>query len=112
MPRARSFLSSIAAAQKATPLAVTLRVLRLSPSRYHAWRGLDDGCPLDVRSSCPRTTLPQLTAAEISIIGEMVTDESFRHISFRDLVLHAQRIALVFASMSTWARLVRDSGWL
>ena len=108
----RSILSAIANAQKAIPLAVALRVLRLSPSRYHAWRRLDDDCPLDDRPSCPRSTPAQLTAGEISTIGKMVTDESFRHMPLRALALHAQRIARAFASPSTWARLVREHGWL
>ena len=34
----RSMLAAIASAQKAIPLAVALRVLRLPPARFHAWR--------------------------------------------------------------------------
>jgi len=108
----RSILAAVTHTQKAIPLAVALRVLRLSPSRYHTWRKLDDDCPLDDRSSCPKRTPSQLTAAKMSTIGPMVTDESFRHMPLRSLSLHAQRIARVFASTSTWARLVRERGWL
>jgi hypothetical protein len=99
----RSILSAIASAQKAIPLAVALRVLRLPPARFHI---------LDDRSSCPRTTPAQLTAAEIATIGGMVQDASFRHMSLRALALHAQRMGRVFAAVSTWARLVRERGWL
>ena len=42
----------------------------------------------------------------------MVQDASFRHISLRALALHAQRIGRVFAAFSSWARLVRERGWL
>jgi len=42
----------------------------------------------------------------------MVPDASFRHMSLRALALHAQRIGRVFAAVSTWARLVRERGWL
>ena len=108
----RSILAAIASAQKAIPLAVALRVLRLPPARFHAWRNLADNCTLDDRSSCPHTTPAQLTAEEIATIGSMVQDASFRHMSLRALALHAQRIGRVFAAVSTWARLVRERGWL
>jgi hypothetical protein len=42
----------------------------------------------------------------------MVQDASFRHMSLRALALHAQRMGRVFAAVSTWARLVRERGWL
>ena len=32
--------------------------------------------------------------------------------STRSLALHAQRIGRVFAAVSTWARLIRERGWL
>jgi hypothetical protein len=108
----RSILAAIASAQKAIPLAVALRVLRLPPARFHAWRSLADNCTLDDRSSCPHTTPAQLTAEEIATIGSMVRDASFRHMSLRALALHALRIGRVFAAVSTWARLVREHGWL
>jgi len=108
----RSILAAIASAQKAIPLAVALRLLRLAPARFHTWRSLADNCTLDDRSSCPHTTPAQLTADEIATIGSMVKDASFRHMSLRALALHAQRIGRVFAAVSTWARLVRERGWL
>jgi hypothetical protein len=101
-------LTAITSAQKAVPLAVALRVLRLAPARFHAWRGLANNCTLDDMSSCPHTTPAQLTADEIATIGNMVQDASFRHMSLRALALHAQRIGRVFAAVSTWARLVRS----
>jgi len=42
----------------------------------------------------------------------MVQDAAFRHVSLRALALHAQRIGRVCAAVSTWARLVRERGWL
>jgi len=33
-----------------------VRFLRLSPSRFHAWRRRRDACALDDRSSCPHTS--------------------------------------------------------
>jgi hypothetical protein len=98
----RSILAAITSAQKAIPLAVALRVLRLAPARFHTWRNLADNCTLDDRSSCPHSTPAQLTAEEIATIGSMVKDASFRHMSLRALALHAQRIGRVFAAVSTW----------
>jgi putative transposase len=93
-------------------LAVALKVLGLSPSRYHAWRRLDQVCALDDRPSCPRTVPTQLTAREISRIHEMVTSEDYRHMPIGALALYAQRIGKVFAAPVTWARLIRERGWL
>jgi putative transposase len=108
----RSILAAIASAQNAIPLAVALRVLLLPSARFHAWRSLADNCTLDDRASCPHKTPAQLTAPEIATIGSMVQDASFRHMSLRALALHAQRMGRVFAAVSTWARLVRERGWL
>jgi putative transposase len=108
----RSILAAIASAQQAVPLAVALRVLRLPPARFHRWRNLADTCTLDDRASCPHTTPAQLTAEEVATIGGMVQDASFRHMSLRALALHAQRIGRLFAAVSTWARFVRERGWL
>jgi putative transposase len=108
----RLILAAVSHAEKALPLVVALRVLRLSPSRFHAWRSLDRDCPLDDRPSCPRTTPTQLTIEETITMGEMVTSKSYRHMSIRALALYAQRIGRLFASPSTWTRLVRERGWL
>jgi hypothetical protein len=37
------------------PLRVVVRFLRLSPSRFQAWRRRQTACALDDQSSCPRT---------------------------------------------------------
>ena len=51
-----AILAAIAHAQKALPLAVALRVLRLSPARFHTWASPARDCPLDDWPSCPHTT--------------------------------------------------------
>jgi len=108
----RSILAAVTSARKAIPLAVALRVLRVTPARFHTWQSLAEDCTLADRSSCPHTTPAQLTAEETAAIGSMVRDSSFRHMPLRALALYAQRIGRVFASVSTWARLVRKHGWL
>jgi hypothetical protein len=91
-------LCAVAAAKKVMPTAVALRVLGLSASRFHTWRKLAQACPLEDRTSCPNTSPTQLTAAEVSVIGDMVTDPDHRHMPLRTLALYAQRIGKVFAA--------------
>jgi putative transposase len=105
-------LAAIARARTTLQLAVVLRVLGLSPSRYHAWNRLERACQLDDRSTCPRTTPTQLTAEEVRTMHVLATSGSYRHMSVRSLALHAQRIGMLFASPATWGRLIRERGWL
>jgi len=95
----------------ALPLKSALRLVRLSPARYHAWKRADKRCELDDRSSCPRSHPTQLTPAEVSTIKEMVTAAEYRHMPLRALSLYAQRAGAVFASATTWSKLVRLRGW-
>jgi len=107
----RALLRAIERASRVVPLAVALRVARLSASRYHSWRRAEMRCELDDRSSCPRSKPTRLTAAEVRSVREMVESDDHRHFSLRGLALYAQRIGSVVASPSTWSRLVRDGGW-
>ena len=92
------------------PLRAVLRFLRLSPSRFHAWRR-QDACALDDQSSCPRTSPHRLTPAEVGVIEDMVTAPEYRHVQTGTLAVLAQRLGRVWASPSTWYRLVRKYGW-
>ncbi len=92
------------------PLRALLRVLRLSPSRFHAWRR-QDTCALDDQASCPRTSPHRLTPSEVQVIKDMVTSPEYRHVPTGTLAVLAQRLGTVWASPSTWYRLVRTSGW-
>ena len=104
-------LRAVARARNALPLGSILRVLGLSPARYRAWKRAEPECGLDDRSSCPRTSPAQLTPEEVSTIKDMVTGETYRHMPMATLARHAQRIGKVFASVSTWSKLVRERGW-
>jgi transposase InsO family protein len=104
-------LRAISSAQPFLPLALTLRIVQLQPARYHAWQRAAAGCGLDDRSSCPRTTPQSLTATEVATVKEMVLDPDLRYMPLRTLALFAQRVGKVFASPTTWARLVRDRCW-
>jgi putative transposase len=104
-------LRTIESAQPFLPLALVLRVLRLERARYHAWRHAAVACALADRPSCPRTNPGQLTAGEVATIKSMVLAPEHRHMPLRTLALLAQRVGKVFASVTTWAKLVREHGW-
>jgi transposase InsO family protein len=104
-------LRAVDRSKDALALKSALRLVRLSPARYHAWKRAEKRCELDDRSSCPRSHPTQLTAAEVSTIKEMVIASEYRHMPLRTLALYAQRIGKVFASATTWAKLVRQRAW-
>ncbi len=105
-----SLLRAIERSRSALPLRTVLRVLRLSQSRYHSWKR-EDECGLDDMPSCPRSSPQQLTRPEVETIKEMVTSEEYRHVPTGTLALLAQRLGKVFASPTTWHRLVRLYKW-
>ena len=53
----------------------------------------------------------RLTSDEVAVIETMVVSGEHRFMSVRALALHAQRIGKVFASPTTWYRLIRRRGW-
>ena len=115
LPDSRAKVTLLHAADRARrvlPLSSVLRVLHLSPSRYHAWFRAEQGCDLEDQPSCPRSMPHRLTAEEVGTMKEMVTSTDYRHMSIRALGLHAQRIGKVFAHPATWAKLIRQRNWL
>jgi len=103
-------LRAIERSHAVLPLRVALRLLRLSPSRYHSWKN-EDECGLDDVSSCPRRSPQQLTPSEVKTIQEMATSEDYRHVPTSRLAILAQRLGKIFVSPSTWSRLVRMHKW-
>ena len=73
------------------PLRAVLRFLRMSPSRFHAWRRRQRVCALDDQSSCPRTSPSRLTRTEVRAIEDMVTSPDYRHVPTGTLAVLAQR---------------------
>jgi putative transposase len=104
-------LRAVDRAREHLPLPSVLRFLRVSPSRFHAWRRRQRACALDDQSSCPRTSPYRLTFSEVQAIKEMVTSPEYRHVPTGTLAVLAQRLGKVWASPSTWYRLVRKYGW-
>src|SRR5262249_2874705 len=104
-------LRALDRAREFVPLRALLRFLRLSPSRFHAWRRLEHACALDDQSSCPRTSPHRLTPREVLAIKDLVTALEYRHVPTGTLAVIAQRLGKVWASPSTWYPLVREFGW-
>ena len=104
-------LRAVDRARAFVPLRALVRFLRVSPSRFHAWRRRQQTCALDDQSSCPRTSPSRLTPPEVRAIQDMVTSPDYRHVPTGTLAVLAQRLGTVWASPSTWYRLVRQHGW-
>ena len=104
-------LRAIDQARACIPLRALLRLPRLSPSRFHAWRRRRTACALDDQSSCPRTFPHRLTPSEVRVIEAMVRSPEYRHVPTGTLAVLAQRLGTVWASASTWYRLVRRFAW-
>src|SRR5512145_762908 len=104
-------LSAIEKARQVIALASALKVVGLSLSRYHGWRRRDKACELTDRSSCPKKSPGQLTVLEIESIRELATSSEYRHMPTSTLSRFAQRTGKVYASASTWLRLMRERGW-
>ena len=108
-PSRAALLRAVQRARERLPLRAVLRLAGISSSRLNAWKAVE-GCPPD-RASCPRRTPNQLTTEEVFAIREMVTSAEYRHIPTSRLAILAQRLGKVFASPTTWMRLVRERGW-
>ena len=104
-------LRAVDRAREFVPLRLLLRFLRLSASRFHAWRRRQDACALDDQSSCPHTSPHRLTPREVLAIKDLVTAVEYRHLPTGTLAVLAQRLGTVLAAPSTWYRLVRQYGW-
>jgi putative transposase len=105
--RKQRLLRAIERTRTHLPLRGVLRLIGMSSTRYHAWLGKQE-CGLDDQPCCPRSTPQQLTRKEYLAIRDMVTGDEYRHVSTGTL---AQRLGRVFASPTTWYRLVRAHKW-
>ncbi len=105
-----ALLRVIDRARSVLPLRVVLRLLQLSQSRYHSWKR-EEECGLDDMPSCPRSSPQRLTPTDVETIKEMVTSQEYRHVPTGTLAVLAQRLGKVFASSSTWYRLLRLHKW-
>src|SRR5215510_15489659 len=104
----RRILRAVDRARECIPLRAVLRFLRLSPSRFHAWRRRQTACALDDQSSCPRTSPHRLTPSEVQATWS--PRPSNRRVPTGTLAVLAQWRGTVSASPLTWYRLVRKYG--
>jgi hypothetical protein len=104
-------LRAVDRAREHVPLRALLRFLRVWPSRFHAWGRRQRACVLDDQSSCPRRSPSRRTPSEVGAIKDLVTSPEYRHVPTGRLAVLAQRLGKVWASPSTWYRLVRQNGW-
>jgi transposase InsO family protein len=101
-------MAAIAGAAKTIGLAVALHAIGLSAARFRAWVKRQRGCELDDESSCPRVTPTKLTAKEHMTLRGYASDPKLAHLSTSALSLLAKRKSELFASATTWCRIVRE----
>ena len=106
-----SLLKAIASATRVIALTTALRIVGISAARYQAWLRKQKGCGLADHSSCPRSFPTRLTFDEVAAMRDFVESEDYRHIAIQNLVLLAQRLGKVFASASTWYKMIKERGW-
>ena len=106
----RALLRAVDRSSESLPLQKALRLIGLSRSRYYIWKR-EEECELDDSSSCPHAHPQQLTPDERATVKDMVTDDEYRHVPTGTLALIAQRLGKVYASPSTWRRIVRMHAW-
>ncbi len=104
-------LGAVARFRALLPLASILRLLGISSARFYAWQRAAKSCGLEDRSSCPKCSPSQLTAAELLVMKEMATSDDYRHMPLSTLAVYAQRVGRAFASVSTWSKKVRERNW-
>jgi putative transposase len=98
-------------AERVLPRKAVLKVLGISPARYAGWKRRERGCDVPDESTCIRSTPTRLTADETTAIRKIATDERYRHVPTSRLAVLAARLGKVFASPTTWYRLVRERQW-
>ena len=106
-----SVLRAIASATVLLPLGTALKIVGVSSARYHAWRRKEEGCGLEDQPSCPKSFPCQLTREEVSTMRDFVESGAYRHIAVQNLALYAQRLGNLFASASTWYKMICERGW-
>ena len=110
-PEKARLLREVHRTQGVLGLRRVLAIVGLSASRLRAWGNAEQGCLLDDQSSCPKSSPTPSTGGEIAAVRQMATSPDLRHVSTGGLAVLAQRMGSVFASATTWCRLVRERGW-
>jgi transposase len=103
-------LSAVSGAARTIGLTVALHAIGLSMARFRAWVKRQRGCELDDQDCYPRVSPSKLTAKERLALRQYATSPKLAHLSTSALSLLAKRKADLFASTTTWCRIVREKG--
>jgi transposase InsO family protein len=103
-------IAEISAAAKTLPLERCLSVIGFSMARYRHWIKRQVHCLLEDASSCPRFTPTQITRPEVENIKTLYTSKDFAHFSKTSLSWFAKKAGVVFATVTTWSRIIRQLG--
>lgn len=103
-----SILRAIKNALTNIPIKLCLETIGLSSARYHSWVKRDKKCQLEDNISCPKLSTTKLTVQEIRTIADMVRDSKLSHYSISALSWLGKKEKSIFASSSTWCRIVRE----
>ena len=101
----RQLLRAIEKTRPHFPLRSILRVTGLSQTRYNSW-SQDQRCGLDDRALCPKS--PPISSRWLK---STQSETWSRRVTTGILARLAQRLGSVFASPTTWYRLVRTHRW-
>ena len=74
----RQLLRAVEQTRVHFPLRTVLGVIGLTHGRFHSW--MQEACGLNDVLSCPNSAPQQLTAAEVSVVREMITSDEYRHV--------------------------------
>ena len=100
-------LGAVKNAAQLIGLTTALHAIGLSAARFAAWSRRERGCDLDDQDSCPKTFPTKLTSAERQTIRKYATNKKLAHVSTTSLAWLAKRRGELFASATTWCKLVR-----
>ena len=82
-PDKAKLLRAMKVASSYVPQGRLLKLIGLSPSRYHAWKRRKLTCKLDDESSCPRSQPRRLRALEVQSVKDHVASPELRHMGAR-----------------------------
>jgi transposase InsO family protein len=100
-------IERIKSTAKVCGLKAALEAIGLSVQRYNAWLRRQKQCRLQDQSTCAKLKPTKLPTAEMDKIKEYVTSKDYEHFSIPSLVWYARRAGEVFASATTWYRVIR-----
>jgi len=102
-------LSAIEGAREVLSLKAALSAIGLTSSRFHSWKKREVGCKLQDATSCPRLSPMKLSLEEIHKIRAYASDKRFAHFSLTALSWFTKKRGKLFASASTWSRVVKEA---